>query len=178
MSGHPGGVRLLLLADTHVLRRSRGLPAQVLAACREVDLVLHAGDWTDEATLDALVVAAPALLACWGNNDGDGLRARLPEVAAATVEGVAIEVVHETGTAAGRERRVAARHPDADVVVFGHSHVPWDTAVQRPDGRTLRLLNPGSPTDRRRQPRCTLMTATAADGGLSDVRLVPVDRTV
>ncbi|KIF03582.1 phosphodiesterase, partial [Streptomyces sp. RSD-27] len=76
-------------------------------------------------------------------------------------------VVHETGPAAGRERRCAERFPDADVLVFGHSHIPWDSTA--PGG--LRLLNPGSPTDRRRQPHHTFLTLTAADGTLGEVLL-------
>jgi putative phosphoesterase len=163
-------VRLLLLADTHVPRRARDLPAQVWEEVDRADLVVHAGDWVDVALLDALEQRAARLLGCWGNNDGPPLRARLPEVARATVEGVRLAVVHETGAAQGRERRMDAAHPDTDVLVFGHSHIPWDTTA--PSG--LRLLNPGSPTDRRRQPVATYLTATAADGGLHDVVLHPL----
>ncbi|GIT80480.1 hypothetical protein LLS1_21490 [Leifsonia sp. LS1] len=108
----------------------------------------------------------------WGNNDGPGLRARLPEVARADLGGLRFAVVHETGAAQGREERADRAYPDADVLVFGHSHIPWDTVS--PGG--LRLLNPGSPTDRRRQPACTFLTASVADGRLADVRLVPVRR--
>ena len=78
-------------------------------------------------------------------------------------------VVHETGAATGRERRCAAAYPDVDVLVFGHSHIPWDTTATRADGSTLRLLNPGSPTDRRRQPTFTWMTAVADGGRLAAV---------
>ena len=88
------------------------------------------------------------------------------------VEGVRLAVVHETGDARGRERRAESAYRDVDVLVFGHSHVPWDTVT--PGG--LRLLNPGSPTDRRRQPVGTYMTATAQDGAIRDVRLRPVER--
>jgi predicted phosphodiesterase len=102
-----------------------------------------------------------------GNNDGAELRRRLPEVARTTVEGIRLAVVHETGAAKGREQRCAERFPDTDVLVFGHSHIPWDSTA--PTG--LRLLNPGSPTDRRRQPHCTYLTAVAADGCLKDVAL-------
>jgi putative phosphoesterase len=129
--------------------------------------VLHAGDWVDVALLDALEARADRLVGVHGNNDGRPLRARLPEVARTTIGGVRLAVVHETGSAAGRERRCEAAYPDVDVLVFGHSHIPWDTTT--PAG--LRLLNPGSPTDRRRQPFCTYLTATAADGALSDVVL-------
>ena len=99
------------------------------------------------------------------------LRARLPEVARVELGGLRLAVVHETGPAAGRERRCAAAYPDVDVLVFGHSHIPWDTTATR-DGRLdLRLLNPGSPTDRRRQPTYTWMTAEAVDGQLAAVVL-------
>ena len=118
------------------------------------------------------------MVGVWGNNDGPALRARLPEVARLEVEGVRIAMVHETGSAAGREMRMAAAFPDADVLVFGHSHIPWDT-VAGPETANpgLRLLNPGYCTDRRRQPECTLMRATVADGRVAAVELVPVDRT-
>jgi predicted phosphodiesterase len=91
----------------------------------------------------------------------------LPEVARAELGGMRFAVVHETGLSPGREARCEAAYPDVDVLVFGHSHIPWDTTTPR----GLRLLNPGSPTDRRRQPHCTYMTATAADGRLTDVVL-------
>jgi len=100
------------------------------------------------------------------------LRRRLPEVARVELAGVRFAVVHETGPAAGREARADRDYPDADVLVFGHSHIPWDTVS--PAG--LRLLNPGSPTDRRRQPACTYLTVQVQDGRLGTVTLVPVDR--
>lgn len=159
--------RVLLMADTHLPRRARDLPAELWRAVEEVDVVIHAGDWVDLATLDRLEERSQQLVACWGNNDGPDLRERLPEVASATIGGVRFEVVHETGGKQGREQRCEARHPDADVLVFGHSHIPWDTTA--PGG--LRLLNPGSPTDRRRQPTCTYLTLTARDGALRDVEL-------
>jgi putative phosphoesterase len=159
-------VDLLLLADTHVPRRARDLPGQVWSAVEAADVVLHAGDWVDVALLDELAARARRVVGCWGNNDGPELRARLPEVARATLGGVRFAVVHETGPRTGRETRCEAAHPDVDVLVFGHSHIPWDTTTPR----GLRLLNPGSPTDRRRQPAGTFVTARAADGRLSEVR--------
>ncbi len=161
-----GAVDLLLLADTHVPRRARDLPAPVWAAVEAADVVLHAGDWVDVALLDALEARARRVVGCWGNNDGAALRARLPEVARATLGGLRVAVVHETGQRTGREARCEAAYPDVDVLVFGHSHIPWDTTTPR----GLRLLNPGSPTDRRRQPAGTFVTARAADGALTDVR--------
>ena len=160
-------MHLLLLADTHVPRRARDLPDEVWQQVDRADLVVHAGDWVDVALLDALAGRATDLLACWGNNDGPELRARLPEVASRVVDGVRLAVVHETGPAAGREARADVAHPDVDVLVFGHSHIPWDTRTPR----GTRLLNPGSPTDRRRQPVCTYMTAQVRDGRLDDVVL-------
>jgi len=131
------------------------------------DVVLHAGDWIVPELLDELEGRAARLVACWGNNDGEELRRRLPERADVTLEGVRFTVVHETGPTAGRDARMAARYPDTDVLVFGHSHIPWDTTAET----GLRLLNPGSPTDRRSQPFCTYMTATVADATLSNVVL-------
>ncbi|MFI8996583.1 metallophosphoesterase family protein [Streptomyces sp. NPDC053542] len=160
-------MHLLLTSDTHLPKRAKVLPDQLLAEIERADAVLHAGDWVDTATLDLLEARARRVIGVFGNNDGPELRARLPEVARAELGGLRFGVVHETGAAEGRERRCADRYPDLDVLVFGHSHIPWDTVA--PGG--LRLLNPGSPTDRRRQPYCTYMTLTAADGRLSDVRL-------
>lgn len=161
-----------MISDTHVPKRARTLPEQVLAAVDAADVVIHAGDWVDAATLDVLEERSRRLVGVWGNNDGPELRGRLPEVARVELGGLRFAVVHETGPAAGRETRADGDYPDADVLVFGHSHIPWDTVS--PAG--LRLLNPGSPTDRRRQPECTYLTASVADGALSDVRLVPVRR--
>jgi len=160
-------VRLLLISDTHVPKRARELPAQVWDEVAKADAVVHAGDWVAPGLLDDLENRAARLVACWGNNDGTALRARLPERADATLAGVRLTVVHETGVSAGREARMSRLYPDTDVLVFGHSHIPWDTTT--PTG--LRLLNPGSPTDRRRHPFCSYMTAHADGGALSEVIL-------
>lgn len=161
------GVRVVAMADTHVPARARDLPPELWAAVDAADLVVHAGDWVRSPLLDRLEERAARLLACHGNNDGPDLRARLPEVARLEVEGVRLAVVHETGAATGRERRCDARFDDVDVLVFGHSHIPWDTVT----ARGMRLLNPGSPTDRRRQPHHTWLTWTIAAGAVHDVEL-------
>ncbi len=160
-------VRLLLIADTHLPRRGRDLPTRVWDEVSTVDVVVHAGDWTSVELLDALEARAPRLVACWGNNDGPQLRARLPERADAVLDGLHLAVVHETGAATGREARMSRLYPDINVLVFGHSHIPWDSTTTT----GLRLLNPGSPTDRRRQPQCTYMTATVDKGTLTSVEL-------
>jgi putative phosphoesterase len=159
--------RLVLMADTHLPKRAHGLPAELWAAVDAADVVVHAGDWVEPPLLDELEQRSRRLVGCFGNNDGAELRRRLPEVATAEVEGVHFAVVHETGDRKGREERCAAAYPEVDVLVFGHSHIPWDTTAST----GLRLLNPGSPTDRRRQPHCTYMTAVADAGRLRDVEL-------
>ena len=159
---------LLLISDTHLPRRARDLPAEVWAAVDAADVVVHAGDWVDGATLDLLRQRAAVLHGVYGNNDDATVRAELPEVARWELEGLRFAAIHETGSAAGREERMDAAFPDADVLVFGHSHIPWDTVS--PAG--LRLLNPGSPTDRRRQPTGTYLRVVADAGELREVRLM------
>ncbi len=159
-------MRLVLMADTHVPRRARVLPDRVWGDVDRADVVVHAGDWVVPELLDELQERAVRVVGVHGNNDGPELRRRLPEVAHTVLAGVRLAVVHETGPSKGRDARMRARHPDIDVLVFGHSHIPWDSTC---DG--LRLLNPGSPTDRRRQPHCTYLTATAHAGVLFDVIL-------
>ena len=163
-------MRLVVIADTHVPKRARDLPQQLWLDIDRADLVVHAGDWVDESLLDSIESRASRLVAVWGNNDGPALRRRLPETAHADIDGVRLAVVHETGPRTGREARADRAFPDTDVLVFGHSHIPWDTTT--PAG--MRLLNPGSPTDRRRQPVATYLTASIRGGRLIDVTLVPV----
>jgi len=164
--------RLVLIADTHLPKRARGLHPDLWRGLEAADVVFHAGDWVEPALLDELEQRCRRLVGVWGNNDGDELRSRLPETARVEIEGIRFAMTHESGAATGREKRCAEAFPDTDVLVFGHSHIPWDTTADT----GLRLLNPGSPTDRRRQPVCTYMTAVADDGVLRDVTVVPVDR--
>ena len=158
-------MRLVLISDTHMPARARDLPARLWADIEAADAVVHAGDWVHVDLVDELEARSNRLIGCWGNNDGPELRARLPERADVTLAGVRLTVVHETGAAAGRETRMTNLYPDTDVLVFGHSHIPWDTTA----AGGLRLLNPGSPTDRRRQPFCTYMTAVIESGAVGDV---------
>ncbi|WP_218938445.1 metallophosphoesterase family protein [Modestobacter altitudinis] len=160
-------VSVVFTSDTHLPTRARDLPGPLWERIENCDVVVHAGDWVDVALLDELERRARRLVGVYGNNDHGALRQRLPEIARVELEGVRFAVVHETGTAQGREARCAARFPDADVLVFGHSHIPWDTTA----ATGLRLLNPGSPTDRRRQPFATYLTGTVGAGVLSDVTL-------
>ncbi|MBQ0989497.1 YfcE family phosphodiesterase [Micromonospora sp. H61] len=165
-------MRLVLTADTHVPKRARDLPGPLWAAIEAADVVVHAGVWVDEALLDAMTARSRRLIGVYGNNDGPALRARLPEVARVELDGLRMAVVHETGQRTGREKRCAARFPDVDLLVFGHSHIPWDTEA----ASGLRLLNPGSPTDRRSQPHATYLTAEVHTGALTKVHLHPLPR--
>jgi len=160
-------MRLLIMSDTHVPARAKDLPPLLWDEVAAADVVIHAGDWVTARLVDELAERSARLVGVYGNNDGPEVRERLPEVARVTLDGLRIAVVHETGGKAGREIRADQDYPDTDLLIFGHSHIPWDTTS--PAG--LRLLNPGSPTDRRRQPACTYLTAEIADGQLTDVRL-------
>ncbi len=161
-------MRLVITSDTHLPSRARDLPATLWAAVDRADVVVHAGDWTSEELLDRLLERSARLIGVFGNNDHGALRERLPEVVRVELGGVRFAVVHETGAKEGRERRADVAYPDTDVLAFGHSHIPWDTVSPR----GLRLLNPGSPTDRRRMPRATFLTATVGDGTLRNLEFV------
>ena len=160
------GVRLLLISDTHLPVRAKDLPLAVWDEVEQADVVVHAGDWVDVATLDRVEKRARQVVGVAGNNDGPDLHARLPLVARCELGGLRFAVVHQTGDSPSRERRMTVDYPDTDVLVFGHSPIPWDTVT----ASGLRLLNPGSPTDRRRQPFCTYMTVQIQERRL-DVQL-------
>lgn len=153
--------RLVVLADTHVTRGgSRRLPDAVYAHLDDADAIWHAGDVLVPELLDELAGFAP-VEAVLGNNDAE-LVGILPERIEETVDGVRIAMVHDSGATAGRERRMRRWFPDADLVVFGHSHQPVDAEGE--GGQ--RLLNPGSATQRRRAPTHTLAVVTCDDGRL------------
>ncbi|HEX2042394.1 MAG TPA: metallophosphoesterase family protein [Acidimicrobiales bacterium] len=157
---------VVVLADTHIRRGSkRRLPDAGYAHLEKADLVLHAGDVLVGEVLDELSGFAP-VHAVLGNNDAE-LVGLLPETRLLDVDGVRIGMVHDSGPATGRAGRLRRRFPDADLVVFGHSHIPWDT--EGVDGQVL--FNPGSPTERRAQPHCTLGTLDLEDGRLVDRRI-------
>lgn len=158
---------VVVLADTHIHRGSRRrLPPAVYTALGGANLVLHAGDVVTGALLEELAGFAPTL-AVLGNNDAE-LTGQLPEERVFAVEGYLIAMVHDSGARKGREFRLRRRFPTAQLVVFGHSHIPID--AEGLDGQ--RLFNPGSPTERRRQPVCTYGRLRIAEGALVSHEIV------
>ncbi len=162
-------MRVAVLSDTHAPRRWKVCPPAVAERLRNVEAILHAGDVCTASVLDELSQYAP-VHAVLGNNDGPDVAAwGAPEELRLALEGLTVAMVHDSGPAAGRAGRLRRRFPDAALVVFGHSHIPWDQTV---DGQ--RAINPGSPTDRRRQPRGTMGELTIEDGRLISAALIPV----
>ena len=160
---------VVVLADTHIRQGStRRLPPEVYAALEQADLVLHAGDVLSGGLLDELGRFAPTL-AVLGNNDTD-LVGALPEERVFAVDGYRIAMVHDSGARKGREARLRRRFPTADLVIFGHSHIPVDSPGL--DGQ--RLFNPGSATERRRQPDHTFGHLRIDTGQLVEHRIVIV----
>lgn len=158
-----------LVSDTHAPRFWKAMPPAVARAFDGVDLVVHAGDVCVPSVLDQLATIAPVSVAL-GNNDGPEVTAwgAVDEVTL-EIDGVVVAVVHDSGAREGRGARLLRRFPAAGLVVFGHSHIPWDVTT---GGQ--RAVNPGSPTDRRRQPHGTVAVADLADCRVRGVRFVEV----
>ncbi len=162
-------MRVIALSDTHAPRRWKSCPPAVAAWLRQADVVLHAGDVCTADVLTELAQYAP-VHAVLGNNDGpDVADWGAPETLHIELGGLSVAMIHDSGPAAGRLRRMHAAFPAAELVIFGHSHIPLDDS----DG-ALRIFNPGSPTDRRRQPRGTVGVLDIADGTLTGARIVAV----
>jgi putative phosphoesterase len=162
-------MRLIVIADTHIPDFARTLPRRLLPALRRAELILHAGDVTSPGVLDELTRFAPVHVAA-GNNDGPDVRAwGADDEVHLDVEGVRIVMLHDAGRRSGREQRLRRRYPEADLVVFGHSHIPVN---HRHDG--MRLFNPGSPTWKRREPVPTYGSISIA-GGRMGARVVPLE---
>ena len=162
-------MKVAVLSDTHAPRYWKACPAEVARRLDGVDLILHAGDVCRATVLEELAAFAP-VRAVLGNNDTPDVAAwGAPETLELDLDGLAVAMVHDAGPAEGRPRRLRRRFPGADLVVFGHSHIPLD---QSGDG--VRIFNPGSPTDRRRQPRGTMGLLRVEDGRLLEAGIVPV----
>lgn len=154
-------MRIGIVSDTH-LRGSRPLPAACVELLRGTDLIVHAGDLVDLAALRELEAIGPRMVAVHGNVDEPALRALLPERTVVEVGGPRLALVHDAGPARGRLERLRGWFPTADAVVFGHSHVPLHEIAD--DG--FQIFNPGSPTQRRAQPRHTMALAEAGASGI------------
>jgi uncharacterized protein len=153
-------IRLALIADTHLPRGARRLPETCLEALRAADLIVHAGDFSDTTVLAELRELGP-IAAVHGNVDSPELHRELPESISLELEGATLAVIHDAGPGKGRLERLRIRFPEADAVVFGHSHMPLH---EERDG--FQIFNPGSPTDRRRAPHRSMGEATAVDGAI------------
>jgi len=166
-------VRLAILSDTHMPKGPRRLPAACVERLRAADAILHAGDLMRVEVLRELEALGPTVHAVHGNVDDAELCALLP--ATLTVElpgGARIAMVHDAGPSAGRLRRMQRAFPDAGVVVFGHSHIP----LHETDAATgVQIFNPGSPTERRRQPVHTMGEGTVGEDGRVELRIVTLD---
>lgn len=146
----------VVIADTHIPRRAKSLPEALLPHLEDADLILHAGDLMDPSLLDHLAEYAP-VHAVLGNLDPP--EANLPETLEFCFGGVKVAMIHDSGPKKGRRNRMRRRFPEARVIVFGHSHIPW---LEDEDG--LLLLNPGSPTDKRQQPEYTFALLHVDEG--------------
>lgn len=162
-------MRVAVLSDTHGPRHWKSMPGSVAEHLDGVELILHAGDVCTAAVLEELAGYAP-VRAVLGNNDGPDVAAwGAPERAEFELDGLVVAMVHDSGPATGRASRLRRMFPAADLVVFGHSHIPWD---QTASGQ--RAFNPGSPTDRRRQPVGTMGLLEIRHGQLVQADIVPV----
>jgi putative phosphoesterase len=162
-------VRLAIVSDTHLPRGARALPDACVERLRSADAILHAGDFMELSVLAALEALGPPVHGVRGNVDSPDLQARLPLTRIVEAGGARIAMIHDSGPAAGRLARMRRRFPDADAVVFGHSHLPLHERE-----RGFEIFNPGSPTERRRAPHHTMGVATVAAGTLT-FELVVVD---
>jgi putative phosphoesterase len=151
-----------VIADTHLPRGARRIPEACVERLRSADLILHAGDLTDVSVLHDLEQLGPPVAAVHGNVDTEDVRRLLPEERIVSAGGVRIGMLHDAGPSKGRLERMRLRFPDAEALVFGHSHIPLH---EQRDG--FQIFNPGSPTDRRRQPRHTMGVARVEDGRVS-----------
>ena len=151
-----------IISDTHLPRGNRRLPDACVERIRAADLLIHAGDISTPEVLAEIAELGPPVTAVHGNVDVEELRRTLPESLMVRADGKRIAVVHDAGPFTRRFERMRARFPEADAVVFGHSHIPLH---EERDG--FQIFNPGSPTDRRRQPRHTMGLARVERGRLA-----------
>lgn len=152
---------IAVLADTHMPRGARRLPARCVELVAGAEAVIHAGDFFAASVLDELRALCPVVHAVHGNVDEEALRRSLPAELEVEIERQTVAIVHDAGPAKGRLARLRRRFPAADAVVFGHSHLPLHESE---DG--FQIFNPGSPTERRRAPRPSMGLLTSGKSGM------------
>jgi putative phosphoesterase len=152
---------IAVLADTHMPKGKRQLPPECFERVCEAEAVIHAGDFFAASVLTELEALCPVVHAVHGNVDDAELRHRLPESIEFKTHGHTIALIHDSGASKGRLARMRARFPEADAVVFGHSHMPLH---EEEDG--FQIFNPGSPTERRRAPRPSMGLLHPTEQGL------------
>lgn len=163
-------MRVVVVSDTHAPRFWKSCPPGLIPQLRRADLILHAGDVCVAAVLDELSAYAPVRVVL-GNNDGPDITAwGAPETAEFELDGLRVAMIHDSGQREGRLVRMRRRFPSAELVIFGHSHIPMD--VSGPD---LRILNPGSPTDKRRQPAGTFAVIDVSDAVIHRAEIIALD---
>ena len=162
-------MKVAVLSDTHAPRYWKACPPEVASHLAGADLILHAGDVCRAWVLEELAAFAPVRAVLGNNDDPDVAAWGAPETLGLDLDGLSVAMVHDAGPAPGRSGRLRRRFPGAGLVVFGHSHIPLDET-----GDGVRIFNPGSPTDKRRQPRGTMGLLRVEGGRLVEAGIVPV----
>jgi uncharacterized protein len=162
-------MKVAVLSDTHAPRYWKACPPEVASRLAGADLILHAGDVCRAWVLEELAAFAPVRAVLGNNDDPDVAAWGAPETLELDLDGLGVAMVHDAGPALGRSGRLRRRFTGAGLVVFGHSHIPLDET-----GDGVRIFNPGSPTDKRRQPRGTMGLLRVEGGRLVEAGIVPV----
>lgn len=160
-------MRIAVISDTHMPKGDRVLPAACVERCSAADAILHGGDINELATLRAIQAFGPPVHAVWGNNCTEEVRSEIPKELEIELAGVRIGMIHIGGPAARRPERLEERFPGCGLVIYGHSHVPEHLVTA---GGT-HVLNPGSPTERRRAPHCAMATVELVGGTVASVEI-------
>ncbi|HET7508259.1 MAG TPA: metallophosphoesterase family protein [Solirubrobacterales bacterium] len=152
---------IAVVSDTHMPKGKRRLPDECVERIGAAEAVIHAGDFSEASVLYELEALCPVVFGVFGNVDEPWLRERLPETLTIEVGGRTVAVVHDAGPKGGRLNRLRARFPEADAVIFGHSHLPLHE-----EESGFQIFNPGSPTERRRAPQASMGLLHAEPSGL------------
>lgn len=164
-------MRVAIVSDTHQPRGDRVIPEACLERCRGADVILHGGDINDLATLEQFRALGPPVHAVWGNNCTEEVRAAVPKELEVDLAGVRAGMIHIGGPALNRPERLERRFPGCGLIVFGHSHVPEHHVT----AAGTHVVNPGSPTERRRAPHCAMAIVEIEGGAVRSVELIPID---